>query len=137
MQTMTKLPVSMPIGNRQLPERLIVAAHQSIDLGDLETASRLLGLVEDLVKDKVTRSGPPARRLMESVVAAHMRIWDLRNQDHAAIAPAYGVRTAPSVSGTPHESDSLPVIHDRWAFWNRQDADSLLATEYPSGQYQQ
>ena len=55
MPITTKPPASTPIGIRQLPGRLIGTAHQSIDLGDMETASTLLRVVEGLVKDRDAR----------------------------------------------------------------------------------
>ena len=132
----TKLPASTPTGSRQLPERLIVAAHQSIDLGDTETASRLLGIVEDLVKDQATRPRPSARRIMEGLVAAHQRIWNLRHQDHAAEGTALGAEVKLSDPWGHQQDSSLPVIPSRWAFENGQHADDMLAVGYPEGQYQ-
>ena len=136
MPTTTKLPASMPTGSRQLPERLIVAAHQSIDLGDMETASRLLGVVEKLVKDKATPPGPPARRIMENFVAAHQRIWDLRHKNHATEGTAFGAGVKISDSWEHQQDNSLSVTPDRWAFGSSQHAGDMLAAGYPEIQYQ-
>ena len=136
MPTRTELPASMLIGSRQLPGRLITAAHQSIDLGDMETASRLLGGVEQLMQVKAARSGPPVRRIMEGLVAAHRRIWDLRHQDHAAEGTAFGANVKMSDPWGHPQDSSLPVTPSRWTFGNSQHAADMLAAGYPEGPYQ-
>ena len=130
MRTTSKLPSPLPLGGRQLPERILVAAHQAIDLGDLEAAIRLLGVVEGLVKDKAKRPASSTRRTMESLVAAHQRIWNLRHRDIAATETPLGMSTAPPVSWNYQQEEFPPVSHVRWSFWNRQTAENLEAVEY-------
>ena len=98
MQTVAESPAPLPSSSRQLPERILVAAHQSIDLGDLDMASKLLGVVERLLKGKVSRSQLCTRRNIEGLVAAYQRIWDLRHPDRGGGGTAFGVDRAASAS---------------------------------------
>ncbi len=80
-----------PRQNRRLPERILVAAHQACDLGDLDVAAQLLSILETVIGQTRGQSRAPAdparRRVMESLIAAHQRLWHLRHAD-AMPAPA-------------------------------------------------
>ena len=73
-----------PRQNRRLPERILVAAHQACDLGDLDVAAQLLSILETVVSQARGPADPARRRLMESLIAAHQRLWHLRHADLAA-----------------------------------------------------
>jgi hypothetical protein len=77
-----------PRQNRRLPERILVAAHQACDLGDLDVAAQLLSILETVVGQGRAGPGRPAepgrRRVMESLIAAHQRLWHLRHADELA-----------------------------------------------------
>ena len=77
-----------PRQNRRLPERILVAAHQACDLGDLDVAAQLLTILETVIGQTRGSSrapiDPARRRVMESLIAAHQRLWHLRHADNAA-----------------------------------------------------
>ncbi len=79
---------AVPRQNRRLPERILIAAHQACDLGDLDVAVQLLSILETIVGQSRGPIDPVRRRVMESLIAAHQRIWHLRHAD--------GTRTMPS-----------------------------------------
>jgi hypothetical protein len=63
----------------KLPERILVAAHQACDLGALDIAAQLLASLETVIARKGRASFDPAhRRMMESLIAVHHRLWHLR-----------------------------------------------------------
>ena len=67
-----------PRQNRRLPERILIAAHQACDLGDLDVAGQLLSILETIVGQSRGPVDPVRRRVMESLIAAHQRMWHLR-----------------------------------------------------------
>jgi len=70
--------VARPSG-RRLADRLLVAFHAACDQGELETAGRLLPVLEALLRRPATPSDPYRRRSIEALVAAHERLWQLRH----------------------------------------------------------
>ena len=58
----------------------------------------LLGVVERLVRNKVSSSKLSTQRNMEGLVAAHERIWDLRHPDRAEVEIAFSVDMATPAS---------------------------------------
>ncbi len=78
------LPGAAPRQNRRLPERILVAAHQACDLGDLDVAAQLLSILETVVGQTRGPVDPARRRTMESLIAAHQRLWHLRHVGEAA-----------------------------------------------------
>ncbi len=77
-----------PRQNRRLPERILVAAHQACDLGDLDVAAQLLSILETVIGQSRGQPRAPVdparRRVMESLIAAHQRLWHLRHADAVA-----------------------------------------------------
>ncbi|MFT8244276.1 hypothetical protein [Roseomonas sp. BN140053] len=62
---------------RRLSDKLLLAFHQACDQGEYDVARDLLDLVERLLN-----RAPPAnnrRKNVEPLVAAHERLWMLRN----------------------------------------------------------
>ncbi len=80
---LTGLPGTAPRQNRRLPERILVAAHQACDLGDLDVAAQLLSILETVVGQTRGPVDPARRRTMESLIAAHQRLWHLRHVGEA------------------------------------------------------
>ena len=64
--------------NRKLPDRILIAAHQACDLGNLDVAARLLSTLERVIIHKRRKADPQQRRAMESMIAAYYRLWQLR-----------------------------------------------------------
>ena len=66
---------------RRLADKILVAFHQACDLADYEVAESLLRLLELMVSRRPPPSDGNRRRSMESLVAAHERLWYLRNRN--------------------------------------------------------
>ena len=64
---------------RRLADKVLVAFHQACDIADYEAAESLLRLLELMVTRRPSPSDGSRRRSMESLVAAHERLWYLRN----------------------------------------------------------
>jgi hypothetical protein len=66
---------------RRLSDKILVAFHHACDAQDLIVAEQLLKTLESML----TRRGVPAeqnrRRALESLVAAHERLWHLRHRE--------------------------------------------------------
>ena len=68
---------------RRLPDKILTAFHQACDQGDFEVAVGLLGILETiLTRPPITRDAP-RRRHEDGLVAAHMRLWDLKHSGAA------------------------------------------------------
>ena len=70
---------------RRLSDKILVAFHQSCDQGDFEVADQLLRILEMMTR----RPNPPnvnRRRSIETLVAAHERLWNLRHSEYPLAA---------------------------------------------------
>jgi hypothetical protein len=74
-------PALQPRHGRRLSDKILVAFHHACDAQDLQVAEQLLRTLENML----TRRGMPAeqnrRRAIESLVAAHERLWHLRHRE--------------------------------------------------------
>jgi hypothetical protein len=70
-----------PRPGRRLSDKILVAFHHACDAQDLTVAEQLLKTLEGML----TRRGVPAeqnrRKALESLVAAHERLWHLRHRE--------------------------------------------------------
>lgn len=66
---------------RGLPDRILVAAHQACDLGELDVAGSLLSILELVLLQSAPASLVAHRRTIEGMVAAYERLWHLRRND--------------------------------------------------------
>lgn len=76
---------------RRLSDKILIAFHQACDQHDLEVAAQLLHVLEGIV----TRPPPNGirndrRRNVETLVAAHERLWGLRQLSTASAEPWLG-----------------------------------------------
>jgi hypothetical protein len=71
---------------RRLSDKLLVAFHQACDHGELEVASELLRILETVIARPAPHVMRDRRQVVESLVAAHHRLWELRHPElrHAA-----------------------------------------------------
>lgn len=70
---------STPRYSRRLSDKILIAFHHACDQGDYEVAEQLLHVLEMmLIRRPLTPDGT-RRRNMESLVAAHERLWYLRH----------------------------------------------------------
>ncbi len=83
--TLTETPEgSTPLAaarGRRLSDKILVAFHHACDAQDLLVAEQLLRTLETLL---MRRGVPPEqnrRRTLESLVAAHERLWHLRHRE--------------------------------------------------------
>lgn len=75
-------PVGAP-HTRRLSDQILIAFHHACDQADLEVAGGLLRLLERLVERKPPQPDANRRRNVESLVAAHERLWQLRRPEPA------------------------------------------------------
>ncbi|MGH7041926.1 MAG: hypothetical protein ACREFY_07325 [Acetobacteraceae bacterium] len=68
-----------PRYSRRLSDKILIAFHQACDQGDLEVAEQLLHVLEMMLARRPLTPDGSRRRNMESLVAAHERLWHLRH----------------------------------------------------------
>jgi len=66
---------------RRLSDKILIAFHHACDQADLEVADQLLHILEMMLTRRPLTPDPGRRRNMESLVAAHERLWHLRHQN--------------------------------------------------------
>ncbi len=65
---------------RRLEDKLLVAFHHACDVSDVEVARHVLQILELMLARRPAQPDPNRRRNMEGLVAAHERLWNLRNR---------------------------------------------------------
>lgn len=68
-----------PRYSRRLSDKILIAFHHACDQGDFEVAERLLHVLEMMLNRRPLAPDGTRRRNMESLVAAHERLWHLRH----------------------------------------------------------
>lgn len=66
---------------RRLSDKVLIAFHQACDQGDLEVAEQLLRVLETMVMRRPNVPDVNRRKHIESLVAAHERLWVLRHPE--------------------------------------------------------
>ncbi|MFN6954216.1 MAG: hypothetical protein ACK4PG_05385 [Acetobacteraceae bacterium] len=66
---------------RRLSDKILIAFHQACDQGDLEVAEQLLRVLETMVMRRPNVPDVNRRKNIESLVAAHERLWVLRHPE--------------------------------------------------------
>ena len=80
--TMKETPASPPPRySRRLSDKILIAFHHACDQGDFEAAEQLLHVLEMMLTRRPLTPDGTRRRNMESLVAAHERLWYLRHAD--------------------------------------------------------
>lgn len=74
-------PGAPPRQGRRLSDKILVAFHQACDQGDYEVAEQLLRVLEMMLTRRQLPPDANRRRNIESLVAAHERLWHLRHPD--------------------------------------------------------
>ena len=72
-------PGPAPRHSRRLFDKVLVAFHHACDDFDLEMAEHLLRLLETMTTRRPRPEDTQRRRSIESLVAAHERLWHLRH----------------------------------------------------------
>ena len=76
-----RLAGTAPRYSRRLSDKILLSFHHACDQGDYEIAEQLLRILENML---TRRSVPPdvnRRKSIESLVAAHERLWHLRHPE--------------------------------------------------------
>ncbi|MCK8786698.1 hypothetical protein M0638_20200 [Roseomonas sp. NAR14] len=76
-------PGSAPRHSRRLSDKILIAFHHACDQADFEVADQLLRVLELMLTRRPMTPDGNRRKNMESLVAAHERLWLLRNPDRA------------------------------------------------------
>src|SRR3954467_11970259 len=80
-------PSGTPRYTRRLSDKILIAFHHACDQADFEVAEQLLHILEMMLTRRPLTPDGTRRRNMESLVAAHERLWHLRHphtEDDAA-----------------------------------------------------
>ena len=68
-----------PRYSRRLSDKILIAFHQACDQGDYDVDEQLLHILEHMLQRRPTASDSNRRKTMESIYAAHERLWHLRH----------------------------------------------------------
>jgi hypothetical protein len=68
-----------PRYTRRLSDKILIAFHHACDQADFEVAEQLLHVLEMMLTRRPLTPDGTRRRNMESLVAAHERLWYLRH----------------------------------------------------------
>ncbi len=72
-------PSGAPRYTRRLSDKILIAFHHACDQSDFEVAEQLLHILEMMLTRRPLTPDGTRRRNMESLVAAHERLWHLRH----------------------------------------------------------
>jgi hypothetical protein len=72
-------PGGAPRYSRRLSDKILIAFHHACDQADYEVAEQLLQVLEKMLTRRPLTPDGTRRRNMESLVAAHERLWYLRH----------------------------------------------------------
>ena len=70
----------LPRNSRRLSDKILIAFHQACDQADFDVAEQLLSILENMLSRRPVVQGGDRRRNIESLVAVHERLWELRHQ---------------------------------------------------------
>lgn len=70
---------SAPRYSRRLSDKILIAFHHACDQAEFEVAEQLLHILEMMLTRRPLTPDGTRRRNMESLVAAHERLWHLRH----------------------------------------------------------
>ena len=70
---------SLPRQGRRLSDKVLIAFHHACDVSDFDVADQLLVALEVMLTRRPYTADVGRRRGMESLVAAHERLWRLRH----------------------------------------------------------
>jgi hypothetical protein len=70
-----------PRHTRRLSDKILIAFHHACDQGDFEVAEDLLRILEMMLTRRPISPDANRRKNMESLVAAHERLWLLRHPE--------------------------------------------------------
>jgi hypothetical protein len=77
----TAATAAAPRHSRRLSDKILIAFHHACDQGDFEVAEQLLRVLDMMMTRRPVPPDANRRRNMESLVAAHERLWHLRHPE--------------------------------------------------------
>lgn len=77
----TRGAASAPRHTRRLSDKILIAFHHACDQGDFEVAEELLRVLEMMLTRRPAPADANRRKNLESLVAAHERLWLLRHPE--------------------------------------------------------
>jgi len=72
---------SSPRYSRRLSDKILMAFHHACDQADYEIAEQLLHILENMLTRRTVPADVNRRKSIESLVAAHERLWHLRHPE--------------------------------------------------------
>ena len=76
-----KPSVGAPRYSRRLSDKILLAFQHACDQGDYEIAEQLLHILETMLTRRTVPPDANRRKSIESLVAAHERLWHLRHPE--------------------------------------------------------
>jgi hypothetical protein len=76
-----KASAGAPRYSRRLSDKILLAFHHACDQGDYEIAEQLLHILETMLTRRTVPPEANRRKSIESLVAAHERLWHLRHPE--------------------------------------------------------
>ena len=70
-----------PRYSRRLSDKILLAFHHACDQADYEIAEQLLRILESMLTRRTVPPDVNRRKSIESLVAAHERLWHLRHPE--------------------------------------------------------
>jgi len=67
--------------SRRLSDKILMAFHHACDQGDYDIAAELLDILESMLTRRTVPADINRRKSIESLVAAHERLWHLRHPE--------------------------------------------------------
>lgn len=67
--------------SRRLSDKILIAFHHACDQDDYEVAEDLLAILERILTRRPANPDANRRKSIESLVAAHERLWHLRHPE--------------------------------------------------------
>jgi hypothetical protein len=67
--------------SRRLSDKILIAFHHACDQGDYEIGEQLLHILETMLTRRTVPPDANRRKSIESLVAAHERLWHLRHPE--------------------------------------------------------
>jgi hypothetical protein len=74
-------PAATPRYSRRLSDKILISFHQACDQNDFEVARQLLSVYEFMLNRREMPADLNRRRSLDSLVAAHERLWHLRHPE--------------------------------------------------------
>lgn len=70
-----------PRYSRRLSDKILISFHHACDQADYEIAEQLLHILENMLTRRTVPPDANRRKSIESLVAAHERLWHLRHPE--------------------------------------------------------